>query len=303
MFGKKNIAMEFYRPKSAAGTALTNNEKGVKILTFASQKGGTGKTTSAQTLATCFARYHNKRVLCVDLDPQGSFGQGLLETPPNTARTADRLLVVPNANIREYIIQARPNLDLIPNLFQSDVREAIERSPFAPNVLQRLLRPVLANYDYIVIDTPAGMSRSTQFGLDVAEQINLVMSCGKYALHGVSTMLDWFISHCHARSKHLPDIRVILNNFDARRRFDREFKSEVEYIFGEELYQTHIRPSVKIVEAAANGTTVIEHSENSGGAIDFKLLSREILNLPTDVSAQQYAVITEVTRPALRLVS
>jgi chromosome partitioning protein len=302
MFGKKNISMEFYRPKPA-GTTPTNQDKRVKILTFASQKGGTGKTTSAQTLASCFARYHDKRVLCLDLDPQGSFGQGLLDSPPNTARTADRLLVVPNANISEYIIHARPNLDLIPNLFQSDVRDAIERAPFSPNLLQRLLRPVLDKYDFIVIDTPAGLSRSTQFGLDVADQINLVLSCGKYALYGVSTMLDWFISHCHSRSKQLPTIRVILNNFDARRRFDREFKEEVSYIFGEELYKSHIRPSVKIVEAAANGTSIIEHSENSGGAIDFKLLSREILGLPTDVAPPQSGVVAEIVRPALRLVS
>jgi cellulose biosynthesis protein BcsQ len=116
-------------------------------------------------------------------------------------------------------------------------------------------------------------------------------------------MLDWFVTHCHTRSKPLPDIRLILNNFDPRRRFDREFREEVEYIFGEELYQTHIRPSVKIVEAAANGTTVIEHSENSGGAIDFKLLAREILGLPTDVNPQAKTEMAfEPARPALRLV-
>ncbi len=302
MFGKKRIAMNFYRP-NGGGNSHAHTGNAVKIITFASQKGGTGKTTGAQTLASCFARYHNKRVLGVDLDPQGCFGQGLLDAPPNTARTADRLLVVPNANISEYIIEARPNLDLIPNIFQNDVREAIERAPFSPNLLRRLLRPVIDDYDLIIVDTPAGMSRSTQFGLDAADQISLVMSCGKYALFGVSTMLDWFAAHCHARSKPLPDIRVILNNFDARRRFDRDFREEVEYIFGEELYKTHIRPSVKIVEAAANGTTVIEHSENSGGAIDFKLLTREILGLPTDVIPQQPTVLAEIARPALRLVS
>jgi chromosome partitioning protein len=303
MFGKKRIAMDFYRPKPHTG-GLESQNREVKIMTFASQKGGTGKTTSAQTLASCLARYHHKRVLCVDLDPQGSFGQGMLEDLPNTAKTADRLLVVPNANLSEYIIKARPNLDLIPNLFNSDVRESIERAPFRPDLLRRLLRPVLADYDYVIIDTPAGISRSTQFGLDVAEQVVFVMSCGKYALLGVSTMLDWFINHCHVRSKTVPGIRVVLNNFDSRRRFDRDFKEEVEYIFGEDLYHTHIRPSVKIVEAAAFGTTVIEHSENSGGAIDFKLLTREILGLPTDVVPHhQTETQTMTARPALRLVS
>jgi hypothetical protein len=80
-----------------------------KVLAFVNQKGGTGKTTIAQNLAVCFDLYHDKRVLCVDLDPQGNLGQGLIHNQIDTPKTADRLLVVPKASINEYIIKVRPN--------------------------------------------------------------------------------------------------------------------------------------------------------------------------------------------------
>jgi chromosome partitioning protein len=307
MFGNKLAAKTFYH--GAMNSRVVEKQvPDTKIIAFASQKGGTGKTTSAQTLSVCLARYHNKRVLAVDLDPQGCFGAGLLTEAPSTAKTADRMLIVPNVNIAEYILPARPNLDLVPNLYQADLRDGIERMALSPGLLRRLLRPVLADYDYVVIDTPAGLSRSTQFGLDAADQVILVLSCSKYALQGVSNLLDWLIAHCHYRGKPMPAMRVILNNFDARRRFDREFKEEVEYIFGDDVFRQHIRPSVKVVEAAARGVTVIEHSEHSGGALDFKLLSRELLGLPTDLAppvykARQPAQKEPPARPALRLVS
>src|SRR5215470_689116 len=75
-----------------------------RILAFVSQKGGAGKTTIAQNLAVCFGLYHDKRVLCVDLDSLGNLGQALLNYQIDTPKTADRLLVVPKANVNEYIV-------------------------------------------------------------------------------------------------------------------------------------------------------------------------------------------------------
>src|SRR5262245_35208592 len=84
-----------------------------KIIAFVNQKGGTGKTTIAQNLAVCFGLRHNKRLLCVDLDPQGNLGHGLVSDHINNPKTADRMLVVPKVEIDEYIISVRPNIDLI----------------------------------------------------------------------------------------------------------------------------------------------------------------------------------------------
>jgi chromosome partitioning protein len=253
-----------------------------KILAFVNQKGGTGKTTIAQNLAVCFGLYHEKRVLCVDLDPQGNFGQGLVRNQIDTPKTADRLLVVPKASIDEYIIKVRPNIDLIHNRFQKELHESVDRLPLLPDLLRRQIGPALSRYDYIFIDTPAGLCRSTQIAVEAANQVVLIVSCGMYGLKDMIAVMDWMLENCNRLIKPMPSIKVALNNYDWRRRFDRDFKLELEQIFGAELLQTHIRASVRIIEAAAQGIAVVEHNQDYPVAEDFKWLSREILGLPSE---------------------
>lgn len=250
-----------------------------QIFAFVNQKGGTGKTTMAQNLAVCFAQHYGKRVLGVDLDPQGNFGQGLSFDPISTSKTSDRLLVVPKVNIDEYILPLRPGVDLIHNSFQKELREAVDRLPLYPGLLRKQLGAALTRYDYVMIDTPASLSRSTQFGVDAADQVILVVSCGIYGLKGMVTVVDWMTATCNRLSKAVPTVRVILNNYDERRRFDREFKQEIEHIFGDDLFRTQIRTSTRIVEAASHGIAVVEYNQLCSAADDFLELSREILGL------------------------
>src|SRR5262245_10574459 len=253
-----------------------------KVLAFVNQKGGAGKTTIAQNLAVCFSLYHDKRVLCIDLDPQGNLGQGLIHNQIDTPKTADRLLVVPKASINEYIIKVRPNIDLIHNRFQKELHEAVDRLPLLPDLLRRQIGPALARYDYIFIDTPAGLCRSTQIGVEAANQVILIVSCGMYGLKDMIAVIDWMLENCKRLIKPMPSIRLALNHYDKHRRFDRDFRLELQRIFGDELLQTHIRASVRIVEAAAQGTAVVEHNNDYPVADDFKWLSREILGLPLE---------------------
>jgi cellulose biosynthesis protein BcsQ len=90
------------------------------------------------------------------------------------------------------------------------------------------------------------------------------------------------LENCNRLIKPMPSIKVALNNYDWRRRFDRDFKLELQRIFGDELLQTHVRASVRIVEAAARGISVVEHNQDHPLAEDFKWLSREILGLPLE---------------------
>jgi len=254
-------------------------KESTRVLAFVNQKGGAGKTTIAQNLAVCFGLRHNKRVLCVDLDPQGNLGHGLVYGQINSPKTADRLLVVPKVAIDEYIIQVRPNIDLIHNKFQQDLREAVDRLPLYPNLLRKQLGAALKLYDYVIIDTPAGLCRSTQVGIDAADQVVLVVSCGMYGLKGMIAVVDWMAGIQNRLAKPMPSIKVVLNNYDERRRFDREFIQEIQRIFGDDLYQTHIRTSTRIIEASARGVAVIEYDSSCGAAEDFETLSREVLGL------------------------
>src|SRR5499426_2719251 len=257
----------------------TLKKEPAKVIAFVNQKGGAGKTTIAQNLAVCFGLRHDKRVLCVDLDPQGNLGHGLVYGQIDSPKTADRLLVVPKVEIDEYIIQVRPNVDLIHNKFQQDLREAVDRLPLYPNLLRKQLGAALKRYDYVVIDTPAGLCRSTQVGIDAADQVVLVVSCGMYGLKGMIAVVDWMAGIHNRLAKPMPSIKVVLNNYDERRRFDRDFIQEIKRIFGDDLYQTHIRTSTRIIESSARGVAVIEYDSSCGAAEDFETLSREVLGL------------------------
>jgi cellulose biosynthesis protein BcsQ len=233
----------------------------------------------AQNLAICFGLLHDKRVLCVDLDTQGNFGQGLTKSELNSPKTADRLLVVPKVNITEYIIPLRPNIDLVHNTFQKEIHETVEGLPLYPGLLRRQLSQAMTAYDYIMLDTPAGLCKSTQIGIDASDQVILVVSCGIYGLNGMVAVVEWMRGTCTRLGKPLPQTNVVLNNYDDRRRYDREFKQEVHHLFGDDLYQTQIRNSTRVAEAAANGMGVIEYSSNAPVAGDFRRLSREMLGL------------------------
>jgi chromosome partitioning protein len=255
-----------------------------RVLSFVNQKGGTGKTTMAQNLAICFSLLHDKRVLCVDLDTQGNFGQGLTKNELSSPKTADRLLVVPKVNIAEYIIPLRPKINLIHNFFQKEIHETVEGLPLYPGLLRRQLSQAMTEYDYIMIDTPAGLCKSTQIGIDASDQVVLVVSCGIYGLKGMVAVVDWMRATCTRLGKPMPNTKVVLNNYDDRRRYDREFKQEVQHIFGADLYQTQVRNSTRVAEAAAYGMGVIEYNNNAPVAGDFKRLSREILALPPETT-------------------
>ena len=151
--------------------------------------------------------------------------------------------------------------------------------PLSPDRLRRQLGPALTRYDYIVVDTPASLCRSTQIGIDAADQVILVVSCGVYGLKGMVAVLDWVSGICARLSKPLPKLKVVLNNFDERRRYDREFREEVQHIFGADLFCTQVRTSTRVVEAAATGLAVVEHFPLFPVAQDFLQLSREILGL------------------------
>lgn len=263
----------------------TTKRQQARVLSFVNQKGGTGKTTLAQNLAACLGLLHDKRVLCIDLDTQGNFGQGLTKNELSSPKTADRLLVVPKVNISEYITPLRPKIDLVHNFFQKELHETVEGLPLYPDLLRRKLAQAMAEYDYIMIDTPAGLCKSTQIGIDASDQVILVVSCGIYGLKGMVAVVDWMKGTCTRLGKQMPQTKVVLNNYDDRRRYDREFKQEVQQIFGDDLYQTQVRNSTRVAEAAASGMGVIEYNNNAPVAGDFKRLSREILGLPPEHQA------------------
>src|SRR5262245_65704389 len=104
-----------------------------------------------------------------------------------------------------------------------------------------------------------------------------------YGLKGMIAVVDWMAGIHNRLAKPMPSIKVVLNNYDERRRFDREFIQEIRRIFGGDLFNTHIRTSTRIIEAAARGDAVIEYDNSCGAAQECDRLTRDIAGV-TDVN-------------------
>jgi chromosome partitioning protein len=286
------------RPDKNVTEPSASPKKEAQILAFVNQKGGTGKTTIALNLAACLAAQHQQRVLCIDLDPQGNLTHGLTGQTGGFVKYADRMLLVPAPKISEYIIQTQAGVDLVPNQFHGELHDNIERLPLRANLLRNIIAEVRSRYDFVVIDSPAGLCRATQIGVDAADQVMIVVSCGSYALKGASNLVAWVGEINRTLNKPAPKVRVVLNNYDGRRRFDREIKQEAETIFGEGVYQTHISASVRIAEAAARSTPVIQHAPISSSAVDFHHLSCEVMGLPLSIAAKVMLSAGNKSEPA-----
>src|SRR5262249_22454456 len=116
-------------------------------------------------------------------------------------------------------------------------------------------------------------------GVDAADQVILVVSCGMYGLKGMIAVVDWMTGIQKRLVKPMPSSKGVLNNYDERPRFEREFLQGRRRPFGDKLLNTHNRTSTRIIEAAARGVAVIEYDNSCGAAQDFEWLSREFLGV------------------------
>jgi len=251
-----------------------------KIITFSNLKGGSGKTTIAQNLAACFALVHRQRVLAIDLDPQGNLGQGLFDVPTASDRTASRWLIEPDGRYSDYAVSVRPGLDLILNRYEAETQGIFDSIHVGYDHLRTRLADALDRYDYIFVDTPAGLPTAAWLGLEAAEEVVLVVSCGVYDMTGTLTVKQAIREFFARQGRLAPEFKIVLNRYDERRRLDREIQDALGREFRQELMRSFIRPNIKIGEAAAVRLSVYEYNQTSLGATDLKRLSREMLGLP-----------------------
>ena len=133
----------------------------MKTIVLANAKGGTGKTTVAVNLSACLALHHGKRVLGIDLDPQGNFGISYGIDPRQIELTSYHMLTSEAPQVRDYITEVKPNLHIIPNAIAPDLENRLEASHNRDSLLRLRLRQLRGQYDYVIIDTPPAMRTAT----------------------------------------------------------------------------------------------------------------------------------------------
>lgn len=248
-----------------------------KIISLINQKGGVGKTTTAINVATYLASF-GKRVLLVDLDPQGNASSGLGIDVRGLEKGLYHTLVN-GIHPRSVIIRAEEaGHDLMPSS-QDLAGAGVEMVHFEKREfkLHEVLRQIRADYDYIVIDSPPSLGLLTINGLVASDEVLIPVQTEYYALEGLSQLL----STIELVQKHLqPNLKImgaVLTMYDRRNRLSRQVVKEMKNHFPGHVFDSVIPRSVRLAEAPSYGKSILSFDSLSKGARSYKNLVREII--------------------------
>ena len=250
-----------------------------RVIAFANQKGGVGKTTTAVNLAACLAeRGHD--MLVIDLDPQANATSALgIEKQPGHSVYATLL---GESTLQEEIIgTAVKRLDLIPSeLDLAGAEVDIARSEHYLHCFQKALAPLLAenHYNYIFIDCPPSLGILTSNALTAAHAMIIPVQCEYLALEGLS-MITRMIEQLRSGGANLGLILdgIVMTMFDGRTRLSLQVVEEVKKHFGERVYETFIPRTVRLSEAPSFGQPIMLYDPRGTGAQAYQALAKEFL--------------------------
>lgn len=248
-----------------------------KIIALANQKGGVGKTTSSVNLSSSLA-FLGKKVLLVDIDPQGNASSGVGVNKGEVENCIYNVLV-DDVELKDVLLHAElDNLDVIPATIQLAGAE-VELVPAISREirLKKAINTVKDNYDYIIIDCPPSLGLLTLNALTAADSVLIPVQCEYYALEGLSQLLNTV----RIVQKHLnEDLQiegVLLTMLDARTNLGIQVIEEVKKYFQNKVFQTIIPRNVRLSEAPSHGKPIILYDAKSKGAEVYLELAKEVI--------------------------
>ena len=249
-----------------------------RIIAVANQKGGVGKTTTAINLSSCLASL-GKKVLAIDMDPQGNMTSGL-GIDKNEVKYTVYDLILGQVDIKKVICKnALENLDILPTNIDLSAAEieliGVEEKEF---IIRKEVDKIRENYDFIIIDCPPSLSMLTINAMTTADSVLVPIQCEYYALEGLSQLIHTIDLVKERLNPELKIEGVVFTMYDARTNLSLQVVENVKDNLQQTIYKTIIPRNIRLAEAPSHGLPINLYDPKSSGAESYMLLAEEVIN-------------------------
>jgi chromosome partitioning protein len=264
------------RPKFEIPAPLSSHGP-ARIIAMCNQKGGVGKTTTAINLASALAGY-GRKVLLVDFDPQGALSAGL-GVAAHDIKTIYDLMVEKDLKVQDVIVSSSvKNLDVIPaNIDLSAAEVQLVNEVAREQILARILKPVVDNYDVVIIDCQPSLGLLTVNALTAAHGVLIPLNCEFFALRGVALLIETIDK---VRDRLNPAIKldgILATMYDPRTLHAREVVERLYEAFGDQVFDTIVNRTVKFPDATIAALPITEFAPTSDAAEYYRTVARELV--------------------------
>lgn len=257
-----------------------------RVIAIANQKGGVGKTTTAINLSACLAE-RNRRVLTIDIDPQGNTTSGLGINKSKLDNTIYQMMIG-ECSLKDCLIETDIKyLDILPsnvNLAGAEIELiGIEDREY---ILKNHVEAIKDDYDYIIIDCPPSLNTLTVNAMTTADTVLVPIQCEFYALEGLTQLLHTINLVKKRLNPSLEMEGVVFTMFDARTNLSLQVVENVKANLKQNIYKTIIPRNVRLAEAPSHGLPINLYDSKSAGAEGYRQLANEVIE---NDEAESYA--------------
>ena len=251
----------------------------MKIISIANQKGGCGKTTTAINLSACLA-FKGRKVLLIDMDPQGHSTMGLnVKTGESEKTVYDALFGSDGKKVAlgDVTVQVSEGFDFVPaNIRLSAFEQQLSMAPGRENKLKEIIEELDRIYDYILIDCPPSLGLLTFNSLMASKEVFIPIDMGFFSLHGTGKLLE-IIDLVRSKTGHAIRVKALATMYDRRTRIAKEILEEIRDHFKGSTFKTVINYNVKLKEAVSYGKSILDYDKKSRGYRDYLELADDVI--------------------------
>ena len=249
-----------------------------KIVCFSNQKGGVGKTTSCVNISAQIANKGNKKVLMIDMDPQGNATSGL-GLPKSKIKNTIYDVIIGRCDVKDAIIKTKfKNLSVVPaNIDLAGAELELYDLEDTTDFAKLALESVKDDYDYIFIDCPPSLGMLTVKALSVSDGVVIPMQCEFYSLEGMSQLFNTIKKIRTLYNPTLQIVGILLTMYNARLTLTGQVVAELKKYYSDKLFKVPISRTVRISEAPGYGEPICYHDPYGKGSLEYAAVAKELM--------------------------